>query len=122
MENPAIARLQGELADLDRRCQNVLDQIEEYEPTGDDDIDREFRLEFRHRYTDLSQLHKTKANQLTSLAMPTPLGQDYPSLLDDLPLAALSLADVPEGSCAISTRASPSSCATSPKSGSSMSG
>lgn len=75
----------------------MLTQIEEYEPTGDEDIDRDFRGQLPRRYTDLAQQHKTKAAQLAALTTtPASAPDDDPTILDDLPVGALSLADVPE--------------------------
>jgi hypothetical protein len=96
-DDPAVVRLEAELADLDKRRQNVLTQIEEYEPTGDEDIDRDFRAQLRRRYTDLAQQHKTKVQQLAGqTTTPASTPEDDPTVLDDLPISALSLTDVPE--------------------------
>jgi hypothetical protein len=98
VEGPAVARLEAELADLAKRRQNVLAQIEEHEPTGDEDIDRDFRTRLRNRYADLARQHKTKTEQLAALtAARQSERQDDPTILDDLPLVtAPLLAAVPE--------------------------
>lgn len=84
---PAVARLQTELKDLEKRRQNVLTQIEELEPTGDDAIDRDLRAQLRRRYVDLTREHQTKTERLVALADNSPArdGTDDPSILDHLP-------------------------------------
>lgn len=95
--NPIAVRLRAELADLAKRRRNVLTQMEEYEPTGDDEIDHECRAELRHRHADLARQHKLKTEQLAALATPTPEPDDDPTLLDSLPVVTgADLTAVPE--------------------------
>lgn len=95
--NPIIARLQADLADLAKRRRNVLDQTEEYEPSGDEEVDRDCRGELRQRLTDLAQEHKAKAQQPKALSAASPASEDDPTVLDQLPsTVGVDLTLVPE--------------------------
>lgn len=63
-EDPAAERLKTKLTDLNRRQDNLLIQIEEYQPTGDADIDRDFRVRLQRRYAEVARQRKTKAAEL----------------------------------------------------------
>lgn len=96
-DNPIETRIRTELADLAKRRLNVLTQMEEYEPTGDKEIDRDCRAELRHRQADLASQYKLKTEQLTALAAPAPEPHDDPTLLDELPVVTgTDLTAVPE--------------------------
>ncbi len=96
--DPATERLQAELADLHRRIRNVLSQLEDVEPTGDDEIDRDLRSELRHRYAELARQQKAKAAELAQHDAPKPREpEDDPTILDHLPtMLPVDLADIPE--------------------------
>lgn len=94
--SPAVARLEAEIADLAKRRRNILDQIEEYEPTGDDDLDRDCRADLRQRLADVAQRHKTKTGQLAGMSAPTTEARDDLTVLDQLPPTTIDLAAVPE--------------------------
>jgi hypothetical protein len=104
-------RLRKELRDLGRRQDNVLTQIEEYEPTGDDEIDRDFRERLQRRFADLARTRKAKAEELKSLAANTQPKEDT-SLLCELPRLAANLATSGRTFNASSSRPTTSNCAT----------
>ena len=93
--DPAVAR-EGEIADLAKRRRNILDQIEEYEPSGDDDLDRTCRTDLRERLAEIVRRTNAKTSQLASLAAPTQQAGDDPTILDQLPPTTIDLAAVPE--------------------------
>jgi site-specific DNA recombinase len=88
-------RLKKQIRDLERRQDNVLAQIEEHVPTGDGDIDTEFRERLHRRYADLARLRKSATDDLNALTADTAQPVDH-SLLEELPQLATSLAAVEE--------------------------
>jgi site-specific DNA recombinase len=49
-DDTSVKRVRKEILDLDKRQNNVLAQIEEQVPSGDDEIDRDFRERLQRRY------------------------------------------------------------------------
>jgi hypothetical protein len=73
---------------------NLLVQIEEYDPTGDGDIDREFRGRLRRRYAELARARKAKATERLR-EIETSVPAEDPAILDLLPhLTAADLATI----------------------------
>ncbi|GAB3682299.1 hypothetical protein GCM10027589_52200 [Actinocorallia lasiicapitis] len=95
-EKPALTRLKAELTGLNKRVNNLMVQQEEYEPTGDEDIDQEARAGLRARYVELLKQRKAKTAELTELETATRPKQDDPTLLAELPVTVDGLAGIPE--------------------------
>ena len=93
-----MERLQAEVTDLTQRRSNVLAQMEELTPSGDDDVDRDLRDQLRRRYSDLARDAKAKSQQLDTLLAAAPeADNDDPSVLEQLPVVTgADLADLPE--------------------------
>jgi site-specific DNA recombinase len=95
--NPTAVRLQAEIADLATRRQNLLAQMEEHQPTGDDEIDRDLRARLRDRYAQVAREHKANSEQLTALTAHREEPDDDPTVLDQLPvITGNDVAAVPE--------------------------
>ncbi|WP_433466994.1 recombinase family protein [Spirillospora sp. CA-128828] len=78
-------KLAAEITDLQRRQDNLLVQLEEYEPTGETDIDREYRAGIQRRFAELVTRRReaqARLAQLTTRAQPP--GDDI-ALLGEIP-------------------------------------
>ncbi len=95
--SPVLQRLTKEVADLKRRGDNLMAQIEKFAPTGDEDVDAEFRERLRRRYMEVAQQRKAKAAELAALTAGQEDGErNDPSLLEELPTLVVTLWEIPE--------------------------
>jgi site-specific DNA recombinase len=60
-------QLTRELADLQRRQANLVDQLENFEATGDADADREYRQSIQRRFAELTGVRRAKQAELDQL-------------------------------------------------------
>ncbi|MFC7718820.1 hypothetical protein [Nonomuraea recticatena] len=88
-DNVVPERLRKELLDLERRLDNVLVQVEGHIPTGDEEIDRDFRAQLQARFADLARTRRTKAEEAAAWAVNGGLGGDLELLNKSSNLAAL---------------------------------
>lgn len=89
-------KIAAEITDLQRRQDNLLMQLEEYEPTGETDIDREYRAGIQRRFAELVTKRReaqARLAQLTTRAQPP--GDDI-ALLGEIPQLPLKLGQLPE--------------------------
>jgi site-specific DNA recombinase len=90
------AKLRSTLAELKRRQDNLMQQLEEHRPTGDADIDREYRGSIQDRIAELIKQRRDAQTQLAQLSADSrPSGTDT-SLLDELSQLPIRLAELPE--------------------------
>ncbi|NRQ37682.1 recombinase family protein [Nonomuraea sp. NN258] len=89
-DNSARDHLEKEISDLERRQRNVLDQIEDHIPSGDDEIDRDFRERLQRRYSDLARTRKAKREELNAL-VEAEQPQDDQTILNELPRLKVDL-------------------------------
>ncbi|WP_051469148.1 recombinase family protein [Actinomadura oligospora] len=91
-------RLKNEIAELERRCDNLVTQIEDFRSTGDEEIDAELRERLRVRYAEAARQRRQKASELTSMdSGATANSQDDPALLAELPNVSVALWKLPDG-------------------------
>jgi site-specific DNA recombinase len=82
---------------LDRQQANVVQELREYQPVGDDDIDRQWRGQLRDSFAALATQRKDLDTQLDSLTEePGAPGATDVRLLDELPIMRADLSRVPE--------------------------
>jgi site-specific DNA recombinase len=89
-------QLNRELADLQRRQNNLIGQLETFEPTGDADADRAYRQSIQHRFGELTAAQRTKQAELDQLNAHTPQAGDDADLLDHIPHLAYGPIELPE--------------------------
>ncbi|WP_075023593.1 hypothetical protein [Actinomadura madurae] len=95
-------KIAAEITDLQRRQDNLLMQLEEYEPTGETDIDREYRAGIQRRFAELVTKRReaqARLAQLTTRAQPP--GDDI-ALLGEIPQPPLKLDSCPRN-CSVSS-------------------
>jgi Recombinase/Recombinase zinc beta ribbon domain len=91
------AVLRKQLDQLGRAQVNLMRQLEDYEPTGDDDIDSEWRTALQRRFAQIADERRTVSASLTALDKQTPSeGRGNPALLDLLPQGAVDPTLLPE--------------------------
>ena len=96
--NERTAALAGEIAALQRRQTNLITELEQFEPSGDDDFDQAWRSGIQDRFrTILADLRKKKdlLAELTEQSQTQP--QTNPALLDAIPQTSLAVGRLPEG-------------------------
>ncbi len=89
--------LRSKIRDLERQQANVVKELREYRPTGDEDIDQQWRGQLRDSFAEIAAQRKSLEAQLSGLTTrpeaPT-LGD--PRLLDRLPIIETDLGRLPE--------------------------
>jgi site-specific DNA recombinase len=100
LEDPTAARmraLRGKIRELERQQANVVRELREYQPIGDEEIDRQWRGQLRESFTDIAAQRKDLDAQLVELATQaqTPTKGD-PRLLDRLPIIESDLGRLSE--------------------------
>jgi hypothetical protein len=90
-------QLTRELAGLQRRQDNLIDQLENFEATGDPDADREYRQSIQRRFAELTTARRTKQSELDQINIDTPPAGDDADLLDQIPRLQADLTELPEG-------------------------
>ena len=99
-EDAEARAVHAQLAKLDRARTNLLDQLEAFEPTGDDDADAEWRTSLKHRFTAITAERRRAADRAAQIqARPTPTAtssDDQAALLNLLPLTSRDLTTLPE--------------------------
>jgi site-specific DNA recombinase len=92
--------LTARLDQLTRAQANLMAQLEAYTPTGDDEIDTEWRTALQTRFTTIAAERKTARSQLNALdAAPVPVPRaagDELTLLANLPCTSRNLTLLPE--------------------------
>ncbi len=98
-DNPSVARraaLKTKIREIERQQTNVVTELQTYHPTGDDDLDQQWRTQLRASFAELGNQRKTLQAQLAALAeQPTDSPSD-PRLLDQLPVTDVDVAALPE--------------------------
>lgn len=91
------AKLASTVADLQRRQDNLMSQLEVQEPTGDPQIDREYRASIQRRFAELAGQRRDAQAQLSRLNEQdqSPASDDL-SLLEEIPQMAIRLDELPE--------------------------
>ncbi|GLY80589.1 hypothetical protein Airi01_088560 [Actinoallomurus iriomotensis] len=89
-------QLARELAGLHRRQDNLIDQLENFDATGDVDADREYRQSIQYRFAELATARRTKQSQLDQINAYVPLASDDGDLLDHIPQLQCDLTELPE--------------------------
>jgi hypothetical protein len=86
------ATLRKQLDQLARAQVNLMRQLEEFEPTGDDDIDTEWRTPLQRRFAKISTDRRSTSQWLAELSKQEP-NQDVgnPELLGRLPQTAIDV-------------------------------
>jgi len=91
------AAVQAELADLQRRQNNLMQELERFTPSGDPDLDDAWRGSIQARFAANAAEQRTKNRLLTDLTREQQ--QTAPpdiSLIDALPLGAIDITLLPE--------------------------
>jgi hypothetical protein len=92
--------LRTQLASLERARQNLLAQLEAFEPTGDDEADTEWRTSLQKRITTITAEHRQAAARAPELqarpAVDTAPAGEQAALLDLLPITDRDLTQLPE--------------------------
>jgi hypothetical protein len=100
VKDPAIARtavLRTKMKDLEREQSNVVAELRTYRPSGDDDIDRQWRDHLRDAFAEIATRRKTVEAQLAALTnQPETPKPSNPALLDELPIIEADLSGLPE--------------------------
>ena len=89
--------LTNEIANLQRRQNNLVTELEHFEPSGDDDFDQAWRSGIQDRFrTILADLRKKKdvLADLTKQSQTQP--QNNPALLESVPQTSLAVSRLPE--------------------------
>jgi site-specific DNA recombinase len=122
VQDPTAARaaaVRAKIKDLERQQANVVKELREYQSTGDEEIDQQWRGQLRESFAEIANQRKDLEAQLADLSnrQETPSKGD-PRLLDRLPIMEADLARLPEAlerNC--STRSNSRSATTSPPAG-----
>jgi site-specific DNA recombinase len=77
-------QLTRELAGLRRRQDNLIDQLENFEATGDTDVDREYRQSIQRRFAELTTARQAKQAELDQINIEAPPTGDDAELLDQI--------------------------------------
>lgn len=89
--------LRAEIADLARAQDNLLTQLERYQPTGDPDIDDEWRMSLQRRFAAVVAERRAKTTRLTELDHnDDQAGPGDSDLIDALPQAEIDITRLPE--------------------------
>ena len=92
-----ITALRNKIKDLERQQANVVKELREYQPIGDEDIDQQWRGQLRDSFAEITTQRKDLQAQLAGItakpAAPTP---SDPALLDRLPVLHANLDGLPE--------------------------
>ncbi len=97
--DPTVARraaLETKIKELERQQTNVINELQTYRSTGDDDIDQQWRAQLRATFADLATQRRVAQSQLTAVTHPPTPATEDPTLLDQLPVVELDLAALPE--------------------------
>ncbi|MGH3375682.1 MAG: hypothetical protein ACRDP6_13165 [Actinoallomurus sp.] len=89
-------QLSRELAGLQHRQDNLIDQLENFEATGDTDADREYRQTIQRRFAELTITRRTKQSELDQIKIDAPPAGDDADLLDQIPQAQADMTELPE--------------------------
>ena len=89
--------LTRELAGLQRRQDNLIDQLENFEATGDTAADREYRQSIQRRFAELTAARHTKQSELDQINVDAPQAGDDADLLDQIPQLQADLTELPDG-------------------------
>jgi site-specific DNA recombinase len=99
-EDPTVARaatLHHKIKGLEHQQANLVKELREFQSTGDDEIDQQWRDQLRRSFADVASQRKDLAGQLTALTnRPNRHSTNDPGLLDRLPLIEADLARLPE--------------------------
>jgi hypothetical protein len=100
VEDATLARataIRSKIRELERQQANVVKELREYQSTGDEDIDQEWRGQLRESFAEIAAKRKDLDAQLNALAAgpEAPTASD-PRLLDRLPLMEADLERLPE--------------------------
>jgi site-specific DNA recombinase len=90
------AQLTRELIGLQRRQDNLIDQLENFEATGDTDADREYRQTIQRRFAELTITRRAKQSELDQIKIDTPPSGDDADLLDQTPQLQADMTELPE--------------------------
>jgi hypothetical protein len=91
------AALTAEIASLQQRLDNLVRELERFEPSGDDDFDQAWRSGIQARFTAILAEQRKKREQLVDLARPSRARPSADlSLLDMVPQAHVDLCRLPE--------------------------
>jgi hypothetical protein len=86
------ATLRKQLDQLGRAQTNLMKQLEHYEPTGDDDIDTQWRASLQRRFAEIAAERRATSGRLAALdKQEHHQGTGDPALLDLLPQGAVVL-------------------------------
>jgi site-specific DNA recombinase len=100
VQDPTAARaaaVRAKIKDLERQQANVVKELREYQSTGDEEIDQQWRGQLRESFAEIASQRKDLEVQLADLsARPETPSKGDPRLLDQLPLMEADLARLPE--------------------------
>jgi site-specific DNA recombinase len=100
VEDPTPTRaaaLRNKIKDLKHQQANLVKELREYQSTGDEDVDQQWRGQLRQSFAEVASQRKQLAEKLATLASrPNHTKTDDRGLLDQLPIIDADLARLPE--------------------------
>jgi site-specific DNA recombinase len=99
LDDPTAARrkaIGATIRDLERQQANVVRELREHQPTGDADIDRQWRTQLRESFAEIAAQQKVQQARLAELAAQSDKPCGDPRLLDHLPVVEADLRKLPE--------------------------
>ncbi len=92
-----VAALRAKIKELERQQANVVKELREYKPIGDEDIDQQWRDQLRDSFAEITTQRKDLEAQLAGItAKPVAPKPSDPALLDRLPIVHADLGGLPE--------------------------
>ena len=91
------AALREKIRDLEREQTNIVGALRDYRPTGDEDVDRQWRDQLQKSFAEIAGRRKAVQAQLAELTKrPETHKVGDPRLLERLPVLDADLGDLPE--------------------------
>ncbi len=92
-----VTALRSKIKEMERQQANVVKELREYTPIGDEDIDQQWRSQLRDSFAEITTQRKDLEAQLAGITAkpPAPTPSD-PALLDRLPIVHADLGGLPE--------------------------
>jgi site-specific DNA recombinase len=92
-----VTALRAKIRDFERQQANVVKELREYQPTGDEDIDQQWRGQLRDSFAEIATQRKDLEAQVGGLAArPGAPSLSDPRLLDRVPIIEADLGRMPE--------------------------
>jgi site-specific DNA recombinase len=91
------AALRGKIKELERQQANVVRELREYQTTGHEDLDQEWRRQLRDSFAEITNQRKALQAQLAEITKtPEATATAEPGLLDQLPIIDADFGRLPE--------------------------